>query len=84
MALSKGLKLKVRKFWGLIDNFDDVSKNDSYDCVSYRRKTGRGAFLPSPILNWVKINLWFNLILFMALVKVFLAIFFAPEILSNN
>ena len=48
-SLSKGSKLKVRKFFGLI----------SYVCRSYREKTGRGgAFLPlSPILNRVKGNI---------------------------
>ena len=43
-SLPKRLKLKVKKFWGLI----------SYVRRSYREKTGRGLPPPPPILNRVK------------------------------
>ena len=39
-SLSKGSKLKVRKFW----------RANSYVCRSYRGKTGRGAFLHFSII----------------------------------
>ena len=45
-SVAKGSKLKVRKFRE--ENF--VVSGRKF-CRSYRGKTGRGSFLPSPILN---------------------------------
>ena len=45
ISVAKGLKLKVRKFWGLILTFVEVTGE--------KLVGGRGAFLP-PILNRVK------------------------------
>ena len=46
-SLSKGLKLKVKQFWGLILTFVEVTGE----------KLVGGAFLPSPILNRVNYNI---------------------------
>ena len=46
-SVAKGLKLKVRKFWGLISTFVEVC----------RWKTGRGAFYPP---SWIWLMLWMN------------------------
>ena len=43
-SVTKGLKLKVRKFWGLIPTFAEVTEENLV----------RGAFLAPPILNRVK------------------------------
>ena len=45
-SVTKKLKLKVRIFF--------FWRGNSYVGRSYQGKTGRGAFLPSPILNRVK------------------------------
>ena len=46
-SVAKGLKLKVRKFWGLNPTFVEVTGE---------KLIGGWAFLPSPILNRVKGN----------------------------
>ena len=46
-SVTKGLKLKVRKFWGLVPAFVEVTKG--------KLVGGRGAFSPSPILNKVNV-----------------------------
>ena len=43
--VAKRLKLKLRRFWGLIPTFVEVT----------RGKTGRGDFLDTPILNRVNV-----------------------------
>ena len=60
-SVAKGLKLKVRKFWGLILTFPEVAEE---------KLVGEGAFLP-PILNRVKImyflyfyRSWFMILIF--------------------
>ena len=52
-GVAKGLKLKVRNFWG-----------NSYVCRSYKGKTGRRPFCP-PILNMF--NTWHSSLGFLAL-----------------
>ena len=47
-SVAKGLKLKVRKFWGLIPTFVEVTGEK----LVWRG--GRGPFWPPPILNRVK------------------------------
>ena len=47
-SVAKRLKLKLRKFWGLIPTFVEI----------IGKKLVGGAFLPPPILNRVKINIF--------------------------
>ena len=46
-SVAKGLRLKVRRFLGLVPTFLEVTEE----------KLVQGAFLPPPILNSVKANL---------------------------
>ena len=46
--VAKELKLKVRKFWGLIPTFVEVTEE---------KLVGEGTFCPPPILTRVNINL---------------------------
>ena len=52
-SVAIGLKLKVRKSWGLIPTFVEVAEE---------KLVGGGAFCP-PILNWVKVNAGMDFIL---------------------
>ena len=49
-SLSKGLKLKVRKFWGLIPTFVEVIRKE----LVAGWEGGGGLFGPLPILNRLK------------------------------
>ena len=46
-SLSKGLKLTVRKFWGLIPTFVEVTGE----------KLVGGLFAPPPLLSWIGLTL---------------------------
>ena len=47
-SVTKELKLKVRKFWGLVPTFEEVTGE--------KLVGGGGAFCPHPILSRVKVN----------------------------
>ena len=50
-SVAKGLKVKVRMFWGLVPTFVEVIRE---------KLVGRGAFCPTPILNRVKSTFFYR------------------------